>query len=297
MRTASEVLRSLEERVSLLERSASHNKTSGFSSFECMACFKPIMVHALWEPPKNWSRDLKWLNEVVFVPVKGKPLIDMDYDGHGSISGHKMSHPLDGSIFHYSCWVKSGKPGFSGFPDNDPNQGFFWDEKKILKMKPKPKAFSPTEEQTEDMQKALEGEQLDLDIDHNDIIKATYERLEKVLGVTDYKELDTKLLQGISKKHKPTKDFYYFVYWLDNNTKEYVGGYAYGQLDNPRGVKAMVLARNEDHNNVSPLVFMQIQRKMRDFPLASKNLETIRTASEHILENLSLRLSRLEKNW
>ena len=97
----------------------------GFFSWDCKACNHPALsAHAIAEDAVN-----VWMKKVVVLTPNGSVIIG-EYDGYGRIEGDDYSeYELVGEteLWHYACWIKAGKPEYSGPSDDSDDQGWFFD--------------------------------------------------------------------------------------------------------------------------------------------------------------------------
>jgi len=96
----------------------------GFFSWDCKSCNHPALCSMATEA------DNAWMNKVVALTPNGSVIIG-EYDGYGRIYGDDGSeNELHGEpeLWHYACWVKAGKPAYSGPSDRSDDQGWFFDD-------------------------------------------------------------------------------------------------------------------------------------------------------------------------
>lgn len=117
----------------------------GFFSAKCKCCglsiLAPYAVKDYLTPAQSW------LNRVVaiFPDSEARNRFDRgNYDGYGRIicGPITIENLWDGKwtadLYHDECWRKAGSPlAFTGGSKDAPDQGFFIDQAKYLKAKPK----------------------------------------------------------------------------------------------------------------------------------------------------------------
>lgn len=93
----------------------------GFFSWNCKWCGESI------KSPYACEHKM-WQNDCVLVKKSGTTVIG-EYDGYGRIRGEGDEYEIRGEpeLWHYPCWIKAGKPKFSGASDGAQDQGFFVD--------------------------------------------------------------------------------------------------------------------------------------------------------------------------
>ena len=96
----------------------------GFFSWDCKACNHPALSSMAVDTINAW------MNKVVVLHSNGSRLIG-EYDGYGRVDGAEILEIMESDeveLWHYACWVKSGKPEYSGPSHYSDDQGWFFDE-------------------------------------------------------------------------------------------------------------------------------------------------------------------------
>ena len=93
----------------------------GFFSSNCKGCGKSITYDTPDKPGAPFNSNYC---------VGMQPLCTVigSYDGYGGIDAHEMyEYEPEPEMWHHHCWVKAGKPQYSGPSDGARDQGYFLD--------------------------------------------------------------------------------------------------------------------------------------------------------------------------
>ena len=89
----------------------------GFFSWNCKECGKSI------RSPYSVDKNTDWMADAVALLKNGSVIIG-EYDGYGRIGGTDLADSAP-TMYHHKCWIKAGKPEYSGESDWAEDQGFF----------------------------------------------------------------------------------------------------------------------------------------------------------------------------
>jgi len=99
----------------------------GFFSWDCKCCGHPALS------PMAVNDINKWMNEVVVLSPEGSRLIG-SYDGYGRVDEAELFDFFDDfnveapELWHKACWIKAGKPEYSGPSVRSEDQGWFFND-------------------------------------------------------------------------------------------------------------------------------------------------------------------------
>ena len=92
----------------------------GFFSWNCKECGHPLLS------TYSISDNNAWMMKAVVLKENGSVLIG-NYGGYGDIDGMEMGD-FNPCVYHHACWVKAGKPEYSGPSEHAADQGYFFDD-------------------------------------------------------------------------------------------------------------------------------------------------------------------------
>ena len=107
----------------------------GFFSWDCKECGHPALCSMATDD--DGLND--WMSKIVVLKPNGTILVG-EYDGYGRVDGMEFNDLIDADIeiWHHACWVKAGKPDFSGPSDRSLDQGWFFNDGKHSMPEPIP---------------------------------------------------------------------------------------------------------------------------------------------------------------
>ena len=89
----------------------------GFFSWKCRGCGESIKA-------PGTCKHMVWQNVAVAQKSLGTRLVGR-YDGYGSVDGYEFEGDVE--MWHRECWIKAGKPNFTGYSDPADDQGCFYE--------------------------------------------------------------------------------------------------------------------------------------------------------------------------